>query len=145
MQALDTSLLDSVSSITSSSADIFPPNFCGCFVESDKVRRHSSKRVRRSSSRIPWHSPKCPIFSVLQARFNERDRIRGVLARFSMELESCISGALHRAESRDSYLTLRDALDKLNVEKLQIESRNRYLEVGESIFLALLNYLCHNL
>ncbi|VDK37597.1 unnamed protein product [Taenia asiatica] len=128
IQALDTSLLDSVSSITSSPADISPLNLCGCFVESDKGRRHSSKRARRSSSRIPWHSPRCPFFSVLRARFNERDRIRGVLARFSMELESYVNGAFRRAESRDSYLTLHDTLDKLNVEKLQIESRNRYLE-----------------
>ncbi|KAL5966840.1 Kinesin-like protein KIF23, partial [Taenia solium] len=128
IQALDTSLLDSVSSITSSPADISPLNLCGCFVESDKGRRHSSKRARRSSSRIPWHSPRCPLFSVLRARFNERARIRGVLARFSMELESYVNGAFHRAESRDSYLTLHDTLDKLNVEKLQIESRNRYLE-----------------
>ncbi|KAL5109676.1 Kinesin-like protein KIF23 [Taenia crassiceps] len=128
IQTLDTSLLDSVSSITSSPADVLPLNFCGCFAEADKVRQHSSKRARRSSSQIPCHSAKCPLFSVLQARFNERDRIRSVLARFSMELESYVSDTFYRAESRDSYLTLRDTLDKLNVEKLQIESRNRYLE-----------------
>ncbi|EUB62219.1 Kinesin-like protein KIF23 [Echinococcus granulosus] len=128
IRALDTSLVDSVSVITSSSADIFPLNFCGCFAESGEGRRNSSKRARRSSSRISWHSSKCPLFSVLQARFNERDRIRGLLARFSAEIESHVSDAVHRAESRDPCLALRDTLDKLSVEKLQIELRNRYLE-----------------
>ncbi|VDM24157.1 unnamed protein product [Hydatigera taeniaeformis] len=127
IQALDASLLDSVSSITSSSADIFPLNLCGCF-ESRKSQRRSSKRARRSPSWIPWHSPNCPLFSALQARFIERDRIRGVLARFSMELESYTNEDFHGSESEDSYLALRDTLDKLKVEKLQLESRNRYLE-----------------
>ena len=126
MRALDESLLDSVSRITSTDADISSIKYCGCPIDS----KTSSRKGRRSSARVQQHSPECPLFSVLKGRAGERHQIRAILIRFFKEMESSFSEMVPRAEAKRSYSKLLGTLDKLNEEKQHMELKMHRMRVS---------------
>uniref|UniRef100_A0A5K3F5D3 Kinesin-like protein n=3 Tax=Mesocestoides corti TaxID=53468 RepID=A0A5K3F5D3_MESCO len=130
MQTLDASLAASVSDIVSADVDSLLLNFCDCFPNCSDGHRRNTKNTRPSFTPVQngQHSVNCPLLSVLRARAEEHNRMRGVLVRFGVDLQSYVGQILRRAESGDSHLSLLNTLDSLNVEKLQMESRIRYLE-----------------
>ncbi len=112
-------------------------NLCGCPTKkrassSQGSGRRSSKHARKSSI-TRKHGDDCPLFSVLNARAEERERMRSVFVNLMTELRSGVCDLVKRAEDRDSHLTLLDTMDALKVEKLQMESKVRHLEVSHNI------------
>lgn len=135
-KALDTSLLDSVSVITSADSDMSSLKYCGCLIDSKRSPANSSKKRQKSLAFILQHSQKCPLLSVKRARVEERYKIRGILTRFFTEMESSFGEVMQYMEAKESHLKLLDTLDQLNKEKNRLESKIHYMKVSRMIRLS---------
>lgn len=93
----------------------------------------ASSRTRRRSSRsmAAQHlAHDCALMLAFRDRAEMRKRMRDLLQRLNVEFQTNFSKILHRSEEQDSSITLLNTFDNMKMERLQMDSKLRHLEVS---------------